>query len=64
MESVRDVIFTRLFPILAVIGVGFAAVSLYTGNPNAKTHVVYAIMASILLFGAQGIIDLIKSTVN
>ena len=68
LESSLIAIKTKLtvviFPLVAVMGVLIAALSLYTGNPNAKQHVVYAIFASMIGFGAQGIIDLISQTVR
>lgn len=53
-----------ILPLVAVIGLVCAAISLYTGNPNAKSHIMYAIFASIIGFGAQAIIDLIAQTVR
>ncbi len=53
-----------VLPILSVIGLGFAAVSFVTGNPNAKQHATYAVIGAIIGFGAQAIIDFIASTVN
>lgn len=53
-----------VLPLLSVIGLGFAALSFMTGNPNAKQHVGYALFGSVLGFGAQAIVDLIASTVH
>jgi hypothetical protein len=53
-----------ILPLLSVIGLALAAVSFFTGNPQAKQHVVYAILGCVFGFGAQAIVDLIASTVR
>ena len=53
-----------ILPLLSVIGIGIAAISFFTGNPNCKQHVVYAILGCIFGFGAQAIVDLISQTVR
>jgi hypothetical protein len=53
-----------ILPILSVIGLAIAAISFFTGNPQAKQHVFYAILGCIFGFGAEAIVDLISSTVR
>jgi len=53
-----------ILPVLSVIGLAFAALSFFTGNPQAKQHIVYAIMGCIFGFGAQAIVDFISQTVR
>lgn len=53
-----------VLPLLAVIGLLFAAFSYLTGNPNAKQHITYALIGAGVGFGAQAIIDFISSTIN
>lgn len=53
-----------ILPLLAVIGLGIAAISFITGNPNAKQHITYAILGAIFGFGAQAIVDFISQTVH
>jgi len=53
-----------ILPLLAVIGIAIAAISFFTGNPNAKQYIVYAILGCIFGFGAQAIVDFIASTVR
>lgn len=53
-----------VLPLLSVIGLGFAAVSFMTGNPNAKQHVTYALIGAGLGFGADAIVGFIASTVH
>ncbi|MBI4925849.1 MAG: hypothetical protein HY843_07995 [Bdellovibrio sp.] len=53
-----------ILPILSVIGIGIAAVSFFTGNPQAKQHIFYAILGCCFGFGAQIIVDFIQATVH
>ena len=53
-----------ILPLLAVIGLAIAAISFFTGSPNAKQHMVYAILGCVFGFGAQAIVDFISQTVR
>jgi len=53
-----------VLPLLSVIGIGLAAISFFTGNPQAKQHIIYAILGCCFGFGAQAIVDFIGSTVR
>lgn len=53
-----------ILPVISVIGIAIAAISLFTGNPNAKQHIAYAIIGCIFGFGAQAIVDFIAQTVR
>lgn len=53
-----------ILPLLSVIGIAIAAISFFTGNQNAKQHIVYAILGCIFGFGAQAIVDFISQTVR
>lgn len=64
LSGLRDVLLGSILPIFAVLGLGFAAFSFFTGNPNAKQHLVYAITGSVVCFGAQSIVDLIQRVVQ
>jgi len=53
-----------ILPLLSVIGIAIAAISFFTGNQNAKQHIVYAVLGCIFGFGAQAIVDFISQTVR
>jgi type IV secretory pathway VirB2 component (pilin) len=53
-----------ILPILAVIGIAIGAISFFTGHPNAKQHIVYAVLGCIFGFGAQAIVDFISQSVH
>ena len=62
--GLKDVLIGSILPVFAVLGLGFAAFSFFTGNPNAKQHLVYAVTGATILFGAQSIVDLIQRVVR
>ena len=62
--GIKVVLLGSVLPIFAVIALGFAAFSFFTGNPNAKQHLIYAVSGAVILFGAQSIVDLIERTVR
>ncbi len=53
-----------ILPLLSVIGIAFAGISFFTGSPNSKQHIFYAILGCMIGFGAQGIVDFIAQTVR
>jgi hypothetical protein len=62
--DIKTKVTTVILPLVAVIGMAFAAISFFTGNPQAKQHIFYAILGCIFGFGAQAIVDLISQTVH
>lgn len=62
--GLKNVLLGSILPIFALMGLGFAAFSFLTGNPNAKQHLSYAITGAVIIFGAQSIIDLIQRVVR
>ena len=53
-----------VLPLLSVIGVAVAALSFFTGNPNAKQHFFYAILCCVFGFGAEVIVNFISQAIN
>ena len=39
-----------ILPLLSVIGIAIAAISFFTGNPQAKQHIFYAVLGCIFGF--------------
>ena len=62
--GLKNVLLGSILPIFAVLGLGFAAFSFLTGNPNAKQHLIYAVTGAVILFGAQSIVDLLQRVVR
>ena len=64
LEGIKYKMTGVILPLLSVIGIALAALSFFTGNPNAKQHIGYAILGCIFGFGAQAIVDFIAQTVR
>lgn len=62
--GLKSVLLGTILPVFAAMGLGFAAFSFFTGNPNSKQHLYYALVGSAVLFGAQSIVDLIQRIVR
>lgn len=62
--GIKNVLLGSILPIFAVLGLGFAAFSFFTGSQNAKQHLAYAVTGATILFGAQSIVDLIQRVVR
>lgn len=64
LNGIRTKLTGVILPVLSVIGIALASVSFFTGNPQAKQHIFYAVIGAILGFGAQSIVDFIAQTVR
>ena len=64
LMSIKSKLTGVILPLLSVIGIAIAGISFFTGNPNAKQHIAYAIIGCMIGFGAQGIVDFISQTVR
>ena len=64
LEGIKYKLTGVILPLLSVIGLALSALSFFTGNPNAKQHIAYAILGCIFGFGAQAIVDFIAQTVR
>lgn len=62
MYSLRTQLTTVFMPVLSLVGIVFAAISMAMGHQNAKNHIVMAVMGTIVGFGADGIIDFVRRT--
>ena len=64
LDGIRSKLTGVILPVVSVIGIAMAAVSFFTGNPQAKQHIFYAVIGAMLGFGAQAIVDFIAQTVH
>ncbi|MBX9766225.1 MAG: TrbC/VirB2 family protein [Bdellovibrionales bacterium] len=62
--GLKTVLLGSILPVFAVLALGFAAFSFFTGNPNSKQHLIWAVTGAIILFGAQSIVDLLQRVVR
>jgi hypothetical protein len=64
LDNIKFKLTRVILPCLSVIGLALAAISFFTGSPNAKQNIIYAILGCVFGFGAQSIVDFIESTVR
>ncbi len=64
MQAVQNHLTGSILPLAAVLGLIFAGLSYVAGSPNARSHLVLAIIGAVVGFGAQSIVDLIRSLVR
>lgn len=62
MYSLRTQLTTVFLPVLSLVGIVLAGISLAMGHHNAKNHIIMAVMGTIVGFGADGIIDFVRRT--
>lgn len=64
LAAVQDKLVGTLLPLAAMCGLVFAGFSFVAGHPNARSHLVYAIIGAVVGFGSESIISLIRSLVH
>ena len=64
LESVRQTMVGKVGTLIAILGFIFAGFSYITGNPNARTHLVLAVIGAFVLFGASSIVSFIQTMVH
>ena len=64
MQAVQNKLTGTILPLAAVLGLIFAGLSYVTGSANARSHLMLAIMGAVIGFGAQSIVDLIRTLVH
>lgn len=53
-----------ILPLAAILGFVFAGFSYISGSPNARTHLILAMIGAAVGFGASSIVSMIRSLVN
>ena len=64
LMAVQNKFVNVILPLAAVLGLVYAGFSFVTGSPNARQHLLLAIMGACVGFGAQSIINFIRGLVN
>lgn len=64
LMAVQDKFINVILPLGAILGIVWAAFSFFTGNPNARTHLIWAIIGAACGFGAPSIIAFVRSLVH
>jgi len=64
MMAVQQKLVGTILPLLSVLALLFAALSYLTGSPNARSYLGAAIIGAVVAFGAESIVNLIRSVVH
>ncbi len=62
MYALRSQLSTVFLPVLSMIGIVLAGISLGMGHQNAKNHIAMAVIGAIVGFGADSIIEFVRRT--
>lgn len=61
LDSAQDKVFNVILPAVSVLGVAWAGLSLVSGNPNARNHLILACFGAAVGFGAPAIVTFMRS---
>lgn len=64
LTAIQNKFVNVLLPLAAVLGLVYAGFSFLTGNPQARSHLILAILGAAVGFGANSIVGLIRSIVQ
>lgn len=64
LSNIQDKFIGTILPLLAVIGLIVAGFSFVMGSPNARSHLVLAIIGAVVGFGAPSIVSFIRGLVQ
>lgn len=64
LSAVQDKLVGTILPLAAILGFVFAGFSYISGNPNARNHLVLAIVGAVVGFGASSIVNFIRSLIH
>ena len=54
----------KILPLIAILGICYAGFSFVTGSPNAKFHLIYAVIGVGIGLGAKAIVDMVRQLVQ
>ncbi len=64
LEAIQVKLVTTILPLAAILGLVMAGLSFVMGSPNARGHLVLAMIGAAIGFGATSIIAFIRDLVN
>jgi type IV secretory pathway VirB2 component (pilin) len=64
LTAIQSKLITTILPLCAILGLVFGAFSFFMGNPNARAHVILAIIGAVIGFGAPSIVAFIRGLVH
>jgi type IV secretory pathway VirB2 component (pilin) len=64
LMAVQNKLIGTILPLAAIIGLVFAGLSFVAGSPNARNHLILAIIGAAIGFGAPSIVGWIQSLIH
>jgi type IV secretory pathway VirB2 component (pilin) len=64
LSAVQEKLVGTLLPLAAMCGLVIAGLSFVAGHPNARSHLVYAIIGAIVGFGSESIVSFIRNLIH
>ena len=64
LMAVQSKLIGTILPLAAIIGLVFAGLSFVAGSPNARNHLILAIIGAAIGFGAPSIVSWVQSMIH
>ena len=64
LSAVQEKLVGTLLPLAAMCGLVVAGLSFVAGHPNARQHLIYAIVGAIVGFGSESIVAFIRNLIH
>lgn len=64
LMAVQTKLIGTILPIVAILGLVFAGFSFVAGSPNARSHLILAIIGAAIGFGAPSIVGWIQTLIH
>lgn len=64
LMAVQNKLIGTILPLAAIIGLVFAGLSFVAGSPNARSHLILAMLGAAIGFGAPSIVGWIQALIH
>ncbi len=64
LGNIQVTLIGKILPLMAILGVVVAGLSFVAGSQNARSHLVLAMMGTLIGFGAPSIVNFIRGLVQ
>jgi len=64
LMAIQSKLINTILPVAAIIGLVFAGLSFVMGSPNARSHLVLAVIGAVVGFIAPSLVSFIQNLVN
>lgn len=64
LMAVQTKLIGTILPLAAILGLVFAGLSFVAGSPNARSHLILAMIGAAIGFGAPSIVSWIQSLIH